>query len=167
MIATTFGTRVSLTSTLTLFRNRVRIGAQLDYKGGFRILDVNTLFSCGLGPRVNCRGLNDPSASLDEQARSEAVANYFAFGAFVDDADFVRLRELSVSYTLPRGATRWVGASGGTITVTGRNLALFTGYRGWDPEGNTLGGTTPDGPVYNFWQPGQPRSVLLRLNLTF
>jgi TonB-linked SusC/RagA family outer membrane protein len=157
----------ALTSTLTLFRNRVRIGAQLEYKGGFRTLDVNTLFSCGLGPRVNCRGLNDASASLDEQARSEAVANYFAFGAFVDDADFVRLRELSVSYTLPRSLTKWMGASGGTVTATGRNLALFTGYRGWDPEGNTLGGTSPDGPVYNFWQPGQPRSFLFRLNLTF
>ncbi len=85
----------------------------------------------------------------------------------MDDADFVRLRELSVSYTLPRGLTRWVGAGGGTLTLTGRNIALFTGYRGWDPEGSTLGGTTPDGPVYNFWQPGQPRSFLLRLNLTF
>src|SRR5256885_15587333 len=62
----------ALTSTLTLFRNRVRIGAQLEYKGGFRTLDVNTLFSCGLGPRGNCRGLNDPSASPDEPARAEA-----------------------------------------------------------------------------------------------
>ena len=164
----TFPTRTAgFTSTVSLFRSRLRIGTQLEYKGGFRVLDVNTLFSCGLGPRVNCQGLNDPNASLEEQARGEAVANYFAFGAFVDDADYLRLREVSISYTLPPSFTGWLGPKATTVTVTGRNLLLFTGFRGWDPEGSTLAGTTPDGPVYNFWQPGQPRSFLLRLNFSF
>jgi outer membrane receptor protein involved in Fe transport len=157
----------SLSSTLGLFKNRVRLGAQLEYKGGFKNLDVNGLFNCGLGPSVNCRGLNDPTAPLEEQARAEAVASRFAFGAFADEADFVRLRELSLVYALPHTVTRWIGASAGNVTLSGRNLVLITGYRGWDPEGNTPGGVTPDGPAYNFWQPGQPRSFLLRLNLSF
>jgi hypothetical protein len=157
----------SFSSTLALFRSKVRIGTQFEYKGGFKSLDVNTLFNCGLGPSVNCRGLNDPTASLEEQARSEAVASNFAFGAFADDASFLRLRELSLAYSLPTSFTRWIGATAGALTVSGRNLLLVSGYRGWDPEGNTPGGTTPDGPHYNFWQPGQPRSFLLRLNFNF
>ena len=116
---------------------------------------------------MNCQGLNDPNVSLEEQARAAAVADYFAFGPFVDDADYLRLRELSVALTLPRSFSRLLGTTVSTVTLTGRNLLLFTGYRGVDPEGSSLSGTTPDGPVYSFWQPGQPRSFLLRLNLSF
>jgi hypothetical protein len=157
----------TFSSTISLFNSKLRIGSQLEYKGGFKNLDVNSLFNCGLGPSVNCRGLNDRTASLEEQARSQAVASNFAFGAFADDASFVRLRELSLTYTLPGGFTRAFGASAGTMTLSSRNLLLISGYRGYDPEGNTPGGVTPDGPAYNFWQPGQPRSFILRLNLNF
>jgi hypothetical protein len=58
-------------------------------------------------------------------------------------------------------------ASGGTVTLTARNLALWTDFTGWDPETNTAAGVAGDGPNYNFVQPGQPRTFLLRLNLQF
>src|SRR6185295_16136241 len=112
----------SFSSTVSLFKSKLRLGTQFEYKGGFKSLDVNSLFNCGLGPSVNCRGLNDPTASLEEQARSEAVAANFAFGAFADDASFMRLRELSLAYSLPRSFTRSFGASAGTVTLSGRNL---------------------------------------------
>lgn len=55
---------------------------------------------------------------------------------FVEDASFVKLREVALSYTL--GADQ-LGSLANHIdqirlSVTGRNLLTFTDYTGWDPE---------------------------------
>ena len=49
----------------------------------------------------------------------------------VEDASFVKLRELSVGFHIGN-----FGSSGGdwTATLTGRNLKTWTKYKGWDPE---------------------------------
>jgi TonB-linked SusC/RagA family outer membrane protein len=49
----------------------------------------------------------------------------------VEDASFIKLRELSASYNIGR-----VGVIGGdwTVTLVGRNLLTWTDYTGWDPE---------------------------------
>lgn len=56
---------------------------------------------------------------------------------FVENAGFVKLRELSVKYRLGgpvlRGLSR-IGADAASIGVVGRNLLTFTGYTGYDPE---------------------------------
>ena len=60
---------------------------------------------------------------------------------FVEDAGFVKLRELSAKYRLPQryaGALRRVGASGASFSIIGRNLWTSTKYKGYDPE---VGGT--------------------------
>ncbi len=61
---------------------------------------------------------------------------------FVEDAGFVKLRELSVRYRLP---SSWsaplarLGASGMSLSLIGRNLLTFTDYKGYDPEvGNVI-----------------------------
>ena len=54
---------------------------------------------------------------------------------FLENASFVRLKNLQISYTFP---TKWVNAtgvlSGLRIYVIGRNLLTFTKYTGYDPE---------------------------------
>jgi TonB-linked SusC/RagA family outer membrane protein len=61
---------------------------------------------------------------------------------FVEDASYVKVREMSVSYQLSgrllSGISRF-GARGATISLIGRNLLTFSDYSGYDPEvGNTL-----------------------------
>lgn len=61
---------------------------------------------------------------------SEAVSH------FVEDASFVKLRELSLSYTL---TNQTLGSFGDylqdiKLSVVGRNLLTFTEYTGYDPE---------------------------------
>lgn len=55
---------------------------------------------------------------------------------FVEDASFVKLREVALSYTL--GANQLGGLAGYVdqirLSVSGRNLLTFTDYTGWDPE---------------------------------
>jgi TonB-linked SusC/RagA family outer membrane protein len=60
---------------------------------------------------------------------------------FVEDGSFVKLRELSLTYTLD-GA--WlhnlVGFTSADVRVSGRNLHTWTKYTGLDPEANLGGG---------------------------
>ncbi len=58
----------------------------------------------------------------------------------VENAKFLRWRELSFSYSLP---TRWVRSKLGfrymSLNASVRNLKMWTGYPGADPEGNVIG----------------------------
>jgi hypothetical protein len=57
----------------------------------------------------------------------------------VERADFVRMREVSLTYNIPR---RWIkdfGLRGVSLTMAGRNLFIITPYSGIDPELNAVG----------------------------
>lgn len=55
------------------------------------------------------------------------------------DASFIRFRNASLSYTLPRGITQKWHASNARIFVMGQNLMTLTKYKGLDPENqNTM-----------------------------
>ncbi|PYP41845.1 MAG: hypothetical protein DMD43_05005 [Gemmatimonadetes bacterium] len=53
---------------------------------------------------------------------------------FIQDASFFRLSEVSLSYQLPDRWLRPVGVTGSRLTLAGRNLHLWTRYKGLDPE---------------------------------
>lgn len=54
---------------------------------------------------------------------------------FVEDGSFVKIREVSLSYTLT-GIKRIGGLE---FVLSGRNLFVFTDYTGYDPETNSAG----------------------------
>jgi hypothetical protein len=63
----------------------------------------------------------------------------------IEDGGFVKLREVSVSYTIDAPwVQRAIGFSSIDIRVSGRNLKTWTKYTGYDPETN-LGGPISSG----------------------
>jgi hypothetical protein len=63
----------------------------------------------------------------------------------IEDAGFVKLREISVTFTLDQAwVQRSFGFSSIDIRLSGRNLATWTKYTGYDPETN-LGGAISSG----------------------
>ncbi|MEF8796579.1 MAG: SusC/RagA family TonB-linked outer membrane protein [Salinivenus sp.] len=91
----------------------------------------------------------------------------------VEQADFVRLRELSLTYRFPSRWLEGLGARRLSVTAAGRNLLLFTKYDGVDPELNAVGrggGTQLDqnylSGVEAFGFP-IPREYSLKLRLQF
>lgn len=56
----------------------------------------------------------------------------------VENASFVRLKGVTLSYSLGKNALNKMGGvlTGVRFFVTGRNLLTFTKYTGWDPEQN-------------------------------
>jgi hypothetical protein len=61
---------------------------------------------------------------------------------YVQDASYLKLREVSLSYNLPESFARSIfggSARFARLTLSGRNLLRFAGYRGLDPEVSNFG----------------------------
>jgi hypothetical protein len=106
--------------------------------------------------------LHVPDYDLKEQAK--AVVGVRALGAYAEHADFIKLRELSATYSIPQPWLNRLRIGSAAVVFTARNVATWTRFNSWDPENNTSG---TDGPSYNFVQLAQPRIYLVRLNLGF
>ncbi|MEM7107546.1 MAG: SusC/RagA family TonB-linked outer membrane protein [Bacteroidota bacterium] len=93
----------------------------------------------------------------------------YAFGGLseesIEDGSWVRLREVTLSYNLPSKLFQGNFISGGSISLTGRNLFLITEYTGIDPEVNLTGASNGYGLEY-FGLPNT-RSYGVRVNLSF
>jgi len=86
----------------------------------------------------------------------------------IKDASFSRFRELSVTYSLPERFAARAGASRASITVAGRNLALWTDYPGLEPEASFNGGTR--GGAFGQWEQNvlpQLRQIVTTFNVSF
>jgi hypothetical protein len=92
-------------------------------------------------------------------------------GPYLQDASFVRFRELSVSWDLPGRILNRLGARGATLTLAARNLGLWTGYEG-DPEVVSYISESAQGGPEQYWQTDvltmpQPQRWLARLVVRF
>ena len=87
----------------------------------------------------DCNGLAPDQATTAGQARFNACNTYGTASAFVQSTTFLKLREASLSLALPDHVANWFGARNARVSVTGRNLLLFTGYFGYDPEVSNYG----------------------------
>ncbi len=93
----------------------------------------------------------------------------------IEDADFIRWRELSLSYQVPSRVIDRFGVGNLTLTLAGRNIALWTKYSGIDPEINVIGGRDPgdDQESNNFiagvdgWGFAIPRRITLSASFGF
>ncbi len=86
---------------------------------------------------------------------------------FIEDASWIRLRNLSLGYTIPSNIVTKSGfLTGASVTFTGNNLWINTKWSGFDPEASsTSSGSVADG-FSGFTYPAT-RSYLVSLNLNF
>ncbi|HYD54028.1 MAG TPA: SusC/RagA family TonB-linked outer membrane protein [Gemmatimonadaceae bacterium] len=84
---------------------------------------------------------------------------------FVEDASFVKLREISLSYHLDqRAVVSRLGITSADIRVAGRNLKTWTKYKGLDPETN-LGGAEWLTQGVDFFNSPLTRSFVVSVSL--
>lgn len=72
----------------------------------------------------------------------------------IHKADFIRWRELSLTWEAPRQLARSLRSRSLAITFAGRNLAIMTSYPGADPEMNALGRGVSGSELVNNFQEG-------------
>jgi len=154
-------------NTFAFFNNKVQVSTLLDYRGGHYNQWGFENQRCISG---NCRAVNDPKAPLADQAAAVATTSArlgnTVWGYFTPN-DFIRFRELSVSYALPGKVGSRIGARSANIAIVGRNLGLlYNRFPGIDPEtngsvANTGGGNNDffSAPLLRYW--------MLRVNLGY
>ncbi len=156
---------LAVTNGFDFWNRRLRLSGMVDYKGGHLVYNNSERIRCA--SRNNCEGLINPEASLFDQARTIMVREHpsRSVAGFFEDGDFIRLREVSLSFDAP---DQWaVGALRGrnlTATLAARNLGMiWTKYTGVDPEAF---GTTGDSPS-SFQAFGPPTYYTFRISLGF
>ena len=60
----------------------------------------------------------------------------------VFESSFIKLREVSLTYNFPKSMFRKGYVDNLSLSVFGRNIAVFDNFPMWDPEGGTMNGTT-------------------------
>lgn len=90
-------------------------------------------------------------------------SNSHGYG-FPSDASYTRLKDVTLSYSLPETVVNRIGISGLQLYASGRNLYTWTNWIGWDPEARDVqrGHGSEDQINYPL-----VRSYVVGLNLTF
>jgi len=155
-------TRGASFSTEVNFLRHFRLYGLLDGRWGNKLDNSTEQFRCLF---AICHGLNLPSTSLADQAAATSAFFYGFETGFFEDAGFLKLREVSVTYFAPDVWATHIGAKSISFTLTGRNLATWTKYRGVDPELSQSGQFNFD--VADFLSQPPVRYFIGRVNVTF
>lgn len=81
-------------------------------------------------------------------------------GAYMEDASYIRLREMSLSWQVPERLASAMRARSANVTIAARNLATWTDYSGLDPETTFREGT-------EFFTVPAEKRFSFRLSLTY
>lgn len=170
--------------------DRVQIGSPFpDFTGGLNLsaemygFDFNMFIYAALGQeiysatrRYDMNGTNYNAEWLNRWT-GEGTSDFYPRVTFVDnnlngktvsdfyiqDGSFVRLRNITLGYTLPKSVTDVISISKLRLYVSAENLYTFTKYTGYDPE---IGGGVFDNGIDRGIYP-QPRTVMTGISVTF
>jgi TonB-dependent SusC/RagA subfamily outer membrane receptor len=99
-------------------------------------------------------------------ARSDSLFNYWSLVNAFDSRDNVRIREVTVSYELPRGLVSKLGFARTTLALSGQNLMWWDHCHCRDPNGAYTGGAD-FGFGGDFLSTPQPRKFVATIRTTF
>jgi hypothetical protein len=122
------------------FVNDVTLGAfslnlVLDYQKGGDIINLTQYLYDDGRLRSNAADFGSPAHLARQKAQVDGVML-----PYIEDATFLKLRELSLGVTLPpRFLAGRSGIEDARISITGRNLFSWQKYSGLDPEVANLG----------------------------
>jgi TonB-dependent starch-binding outer membrane protein SusC len=114
---------IGFSNTVTLFGN-LQLYAHLDYKGGNKAWCA----ICSVRSRIddNQWEVNDPNATVEQLAQWTSLQTL----THIHDADFIKLRELSVTYRLPSDWAAMMRADRASLSLAARNWdMLWTNYK--------------------------------------
>ena len=99
-------------------------------------------------------------ARRDDPSRTSA--------GYIEKGDFVSLREISATYSLPTSLLSPIAKVRAlSINVAARNVALWTGYTGINPESFYNGGDTGNSRGQDFQSLGPASYFIARINIGF
>jgi len=85
---------------------------------------------------------------------------------FLEDASFLRLKSLSIGYSVPASIVQKIKLVSTRVYVNASNLWLLTKYSGPDPE-VYVSSSNQNSVGSDFCVPPQPRSIQAGINIVF
>ncbi|WP_324678428.1 TonB-dependent receptor [Hymenobacter sp. GOD-10R] len=147
----------------------------LSFQYGNKVYNHNRFFGEGGGARDEARVIfasnlkrwQKPGDVTDvPKPDGINVNNYLDGGSrWLEDGSFLRLRSLSLGYTIPERLTKRLLGGSVRVYAQGTNLFLLTKYTGLDPESASSSDANQQG--IDLGTPPQPRSLQVGINATF
>ncbi len=174
----------NLSNTVTLMKS-FRVTGLLDSKRDFQVYNNTQFFRETQLVRSNLKldktvltreqflrryGDDTPGRPAFVTDKGNAATVNDVYESYIQNGDFVRLRELSFTYDLPNRVLSSLGGKlqGASLTFAMQNVKLWTNYEGADPEvvsnpNGLAGGFNRE----DFLTLPNPKKTLLRLNISF
>ncbi len=121
-------------------------------------------FTRRVGDNANYGGLKGYEPELrGEVPKGTSAALFSVFENWIEKGDFIKLRELSMSYLITPQAGRFRDIR---LSLAGRNLLSVDNYSGYDPEVNAAGQSNAV-RGFDFVEVPIPRTILIGVNVNF
>jgi TonB-linked SusC/RagA family outer membrane protein len=156
----------SVANTFSFF-NRFRVYGLVDFKRGNLVYNAVEQLRCtGSAGAPLCRANYFPQefSPVFLAERVGTAASQGILDQYYQDASFAKLREVSITYTVPPALLR--GYQSASLTVAGRDLHTWTSYTGVDPEVNVNNVATSSATQDQAVTPPLTRFII-SLNLKF
>ena len=157
---------LSFSGTLSLL-SRFHLYSLVDVKNGAKKMDGNTRVRCGIFGRCKENFPSTFAAELDPIRTAESNSSSNLVDFLITRSNYARWRELTVTYDVPNRIAQKAGANHASLSVSGRNLGLWTSYQGFEPEAMFLGGSRGGNAAWEQTTLPQLRTWMVSLNLGF
>ena len=156
----------SMYNTFSIYNN-FELSVMTEWRQGGDNINL-TSFLSDAGGTTN-GWFEDDNGDGIPNGRQRPPAPHNNAGRWVQDASFIKIREVGLYYTVPK--TALLNMFGNAVEnirlgVSGNNLFLFTDYYGYDPETSTFGARSIDNNVDIAPYP-TPRRIFFHVNLDF
>lgn len=99
-------------------------------------------------------------------ANDDGIGSNVASSAYIEDGSFLKLKNLTIGYSLPESVIKNIPFSKLRIYASTQNLFTITGYKGLDPEIGVQGGNATQNGIDNGTYPSS-RFFTVGVNVTF
>jgi TonB-linked SusC/RagA family outer membrane protein len=160
----------------------IGVSALLDVKNGGKILNFETQYMVdnGRSKLTNTRGTpytfdginvntgepNDVTLIRDQDFYGD-VYGFDRHESQIEPAGYVKLREITLSYAVPRALLARFDMQSALLYVTGRNLKVWSDFSMGDPESDIYGGGNAGGGYFRQFPAPQTRQFTVGIRANF
>ncbi|MEJ6979477.1 SusC/RagA family TonB-linked outer membrane protein [Pedobacter sp. P351] len=130
------------------YKGRLTLRTYFNYRAGFQIINAAKMGSIKMDGYDNqstavLRRWRNPGDITDIPRAGQGLFNYLGSDRFVEDASFVRMGQLTVSYSLPKSIIDRLRLDRLSAYITAENLFTLTKYTGQNPDISIMGNQDP------------------------
>jgi hypothetical protein len=138
--------------------NEIYNASRIDTEGMFDTKNQST--------RVLARWLRPGMVTTIPKSGSGETRNVLTSSRFVEDGSYLRLKNITISYTFDKKLIKKALLSEANVYLTATNPVTLTKYKGYDPEVN-FGGNSGTVLGIDYGTYPQSKSVIVGINVSF